>query len=134
MATTLDEALDIVHRAGPDLVNGNSNHAPMVAEALCTLGRAESVSVWLEEYKNRFQDRPLSRTPISPGVGRRPSAIEVGVKRYNGSTNWPRGWATGRPAFRCCPAAHRVITVRTRPGGDPGDSTNLPTLLLTAVD
>ena len=30
MATTIDEALDIIHRTGPDLVGGNSNHGPMV--------------------------------------------------------------------------------------------------------
>jgi len=34
MAATIDEALDILHRTGPDLVGGNSNHGPMAAEAL----------------------------------------------------------------------------------------------------
>jgi hypothetical protein len=38
----------------------------MVAEALCTLGRPGSVLPWIEGYKNRFQDRPQPRTPISP--------------------------------------------------------------------
>ena len=66
MATTIDEALDIIHRTGPDLVGGNSNHGPMVAEALLTLGRPGSVMPWLEGYKNRFQDRPQPDTPISP--------------------------------------------------------------------
>jgi Questin oxidase-like len=66
MATTIDEALDIIHRTGPDLVGGNSNHGPMVAEALLTLGRPGSVMPWLEGYKNRFQDRPQLRHPISP--------------------------------------------------------------------
>jgi Questin oxidase-like len=67
MATTIDEALDIIHRTGPDLVGGNSNHGPMVAETLLTLGRPGSVMPWLEGYKNRFQDRPQPDTPISPG-------------------------------------------------------------------
>jgi Questin oxidase-like len=67
MATTIDEALDIMHRTGPDLVGGNSNHGPMVAEVLLTLGRADSVIPWIEGYKNRFQDRPPPYTPISPG-------------------------------------------------------------------
>jgi hypothetical protein len=67
MAGTIDEALDIIHRTGPDLVSGNSNHGPMVAEALLTLDRPDAVISWLEGYKNRFQDRPQPRHPISPG-------------------------------------------------------------------
>jgi Questin oxidase-like len=67
MAGTIDEALDIIHRTGPDLVGGNSNHGPMVAEALLTLDRPDAVISWLEGYKNRFQDRPQPRHPISPG-------------------------------------------------------------------
>jgi Questin oxidase-like len=67
MATTIDEALDIIHRTGPDLVGGNSNHGPMVAESLLTLERPDSVIPWIEGYKNRFQDRPKPHTPISPG-------------------------------------------------------------------
>jgi len=35
----LDEALDRLSGYGPELANGNFNHAPMVAEALCALGR-----------------------------------------------------------------------------------------------
>jgi Questin oxidase-like len=67
MVTTIDEALDIIHRTGPDLVGGNSNHGPMVAESLLTLERPDSVIPWIEGYKNRFQDRPQPHTPISPG-------------------------------------------------------------------
>ena len=66
MATTIDDALDILHRTGPDLVGGNSNHGPMVAEALCTMGRPDAVLPWLEGYKRRFQDRLQARHPISP--------------------------------------------------------------------
>jgi hypothetical protein len=67
MHATIDEALDILHRTGPDLVNGNSNHGPMAAEALCALGRPDAVLPWLEKYKSRFQDRPPTRTPLAPG-------------------------------------------------------------------
>jgi hypothetical protein len=70
MATTIDEALEIMHRTGPDLVGGNSNHGPMVAETLLTLGRADSVIPWIDGYKNRFQDRPQPHRPISPGSWR----------------------------------------------------------------
>jgi hypothetical protein len=37
----------------------------MVAEALLTLDRPDSVIPWIEGYKNRFQDRPQPQTPIS---------------------------------------------------------------------
>jgi hypothetical protein len=44
MVTTIDAALDIIYRTGPDLIGGNSNHGPMVAETLLTLGRSDSVT------------------------------------------------------------------------------------------
>jgi len=68
MPVTIDEALEILHRTGPDLVSGNSNHGPMVTEALFALGRPDAVLPWLEGYKSRFQDRPPTRNPISPGA------------------------------------------------------------------
>ena len=66
MAATIDEALEILHRTGPDLVSGNSNHGPMVAETLFALGRPDAVLPWIEGYKSRFQDRPQTRNPLSP--------------------------------------------------------------------
>ena len=41
MTATIDEALELIHRTGPDLVGGNSNHGPMVAEALLALRRPD---------------------------------------------------------------------------------------------
>jgi hypothetical protein len=67
MPATIDEVLDILHRTGPDLVGGNSNHGPMAAETLFTLGRPDAVLPWIAGYKNRFQDRPQTRNPLSPG-------------------------------------------------------------------
>ena len=64
MTPTIDDVLDILHCSGPDLVGGNSNHAPMVAEALFALDRPDAVMPWLEGYKSRLQDRPASRSPI----------------------------------------------------------------------
>lgn len=64
MAATIDEVLEILHRTGPDLVGGNSNHGPMTTEALFALGRPDSVMPWLEGYKSRFQDRPHTHSPI----------------------------------------------------------------------
>jgi hypothetical protein len=66
MSATIDEVLDILHRTGPDLVGGNSNHGPMAAEALFVLGRPDAVLPWIEGYKSRCQDRPQTRNPISP--------------------------------------------------------------------
>src|SRR6266545_6270257 len=66
MPATIDEVLDILHRTGPDLVGGNSNHGPMAAETLFTLGRPDAVLPWIAGYKNRFQDRPQPRNPLSP--------------------------------------------------------------------
>src|SRR5438128_10952386 len=67
MPATIDEVLDILHRTGPDLVGGNSNHGPMATEALFALGRPEAVLPWIEGYKSRFQDHPPTRNPLSPG-------------------------------------------------------------------
>ena len=66
MSATIDEVLDILHRTGPDLVGGNSNHGPMAAEALFALGRPDAVLPWIEGYKSRFQERLRTRNPISP--------------------------------------------------------------------
>jgi hypothetical protein len=65
MATTIDEALEILQHTGPDLIGGNSNHGPMVAEALCTLGRSDAVLPWIEQYKKRCEDRPQPHTMIA---------------------------------------------------------------------
>lgn len=66
MAVTIDDALDILHRTGPDLVGGNSNHAPMVAETLLTLGRPEALLPWIEGYKRRFQPPSPAAQRLSP--------------------------------------------------------------------
>ena len=49
MAATIDEALEILPRTGPDVVGGHSNHGPMVAEALFAQGPPDSVIPWEEE-------------------------------------------------------------------------------------
>jgi hypothetical protein len=55
---SLDEALETLAPYGIELKNGNSNHAPMVAEALCALGRPEAVMPWLARYRERMLPRP----------------------------------------------------------------------------
>ncbi|MCA9095768.1 MAG: DUF4243 domain-containing protein [Planctomycetaceae bacterium] len=46
----LDDALAIL---AP--VEGLGNHGPMVAEALCALGRGDAVVGWVESYRKRFK-------------------------------------------------------------------------------
>lgn len=62
--SSLDDALDEIAPFGIALKNGNSNHAPMVAEALCALDRPEAVRPWLARYRERMQLRPPSVAPI----------------------------------------------------------------------
>ena len=72
----LDAALDRLADCGSDLVNGNFNHAPMVAEALCALGRPEAVLPWVERYRPRIVPRgpvgaPIAADRWSDELGRR---------------------------------------------------------------
>jgi len=63
---SLDDALEILAPYGIALTNGNSNHAPMVAEALCALGRPDAVMPWLVRYRERMLPRPEAgaRIPV----------------------------------------------------------------------
>jgi hypothetical protein len=65
MPETIDQALDILHRTGPEFGGGLSNHGPMVAEALVALGRPEAVAGWVDGYRTRLQDRPGSQHAIA---------------------------------------------------------------------
>ena len=60
----LDEALQALAGCGITLNNGNSNHAPMVAEALCALGRPEAVMPWIAAYRQRLLPRSPAAKPI----------------------------------------------------------------------
>jgi len=60
----LDGALDRLSGYGPGLANGNFNHAPMVAEALCALGRPEAVMPWIERYQGRLVVRGPVGDPV----------------------------------------------------------------------
>ena len=58
--SSLDDALDEIAPFSIELRNGNTNHAPMVAEALCALGHPEAVGPWLTRYRERMQPRPAA--------------------------------------------------------------------------
>src|SRR5260370_27652217 len=64
---SLDDALDSLSGYGNALANGNFNHAPMVAEALCALGRPEAVMPWLERYRPRLVPRGAPDGRVPPG-------------------------------------------------------------------
>jgi questin oxidase-like protein len=61
----LDDALDLLSGYGSALANGNFNHAPMVAEALCSLGRPAAVMPWLERYRPRLLPCPIVGQPVT---------------------------------------------------------------------
>jgi hypothetical protein len=65
--TSLDDALEVLADRGIELSNGNSNHAPMVAEALCAVGRPEAVMPWIARYRERMTPRPAASGCILPG-------------------------------------------------------------------
>jgi hypothetical protein len=60
----LDDALVMLSSYGTELSNGNFNHAPMVVEALCALGRPEAVFPWIEGYRARLTARPAAGEPV----------------------------------------------------------------------
>jgi hypothetical protein len=62
--SSYDDALDAMTPYGIALDNGNTNHAPMVAEALCALGRPDMVMPWLARYRDRMRPRPPAGEPI----------------------------------------------------------------------
>ena len=60
----LDDALEVLSHHGPDLTNGNFNHAPMVVEALCALGRPDAVFPWIDAYRPRLKPRQAADETI----------------------------------------------------------------------
>jgi hypothetical protein len=63
--SVMEPALELLSAYGPDLQNGLTSHAPMAAEALVALGRAETVMPWLEKYRQGLAPRPQPRERIS---------------------------------------------------------------------
>ena len=62
---SLDDTLGALAHYGPDLRNGNTNHAPMAVEALCALGRADAVAPWLDRYRAELLPMPPRRERIT---------------------------------------------------------------------
>lgn len=117
--TSLDAALDEIAPYGIELKNGNSNHAPMVAEALCALGRPEAIAPWLARYRERMQPRPAPVEAISGeewrgALGRRErfsdwaSFFAAELDKCSWQTALDRWAARLMPGF-CAAATHGVI-------------------------
>jgi hypothetical protein len=62
--SNLDEALEMLRPYGAELHNGNSNHAPMAAEAMCTLGRSDAFIDWVDQYRANLQPARAARSVI----------------------------------------------------------------------
>ena len=97
----LDEALEVVAGTGPEYDPFGTgfcltNHAPMVAEALCALGRPDAVRPWVNRYRKYLSDAPARAARSSSRSGVKHSAI---------STGWPTGSSSSRPSSTTRPGA-----------------------------
>jgi Questin oxidase-like len=61
----LDEALERLHRTGPEFDGWLSNHGPMVVEAMARRGAGAAVHRWTDGYSRRLEDRPGPGRPIA---------------------------------------------------------------------
>lgn len=57
----LDEAYERLHATGPELINGLSNHGPMVVECLAHLGHERAVHRWVDGYAAELAELPRGR-------------------------------------------------------------------------
>lgn len=61
----LDEALERLHRTGPERLGRLSNHAPMAVEALTAHGQAGGVHRWLDRYSPKLEEFPSGTAPVT---------------------------------------------------------------------
>lgn len=61
----LDEALQRLHRSGPERLGRLTNHAPMAVEALVVHGQAGSVHRWLDLYTRKLEEFPSGVEPVT---------------------------------------------------------------------
>ncbi|MEE9395120.1 MAG: hypothetical protein V3W41_21735 [Planctomycetota bacterium] len=53
----MDEALEMLSPYAPSFRGGLSNHGPMNAEAMVSLGHHDVVKIWVENYRKRLEKR-----------------------------------------------------------------------------
>jgi hypothetical protein len=119
--TSLDDVLEVLVPFGMTLRNGNSNHAPMVAEALCALGRPHAVLPWIERYRERMSLRPPVRGRIEAddwreALGQRERFAEWSLFFANelGEAPWQEvldRWVGRLASGFCAAATHGPIRV-----------------------
>jgi hypothetical protein len=62
----LDDALTVFAGTAPEYGPlGLSNHGPMAAEALATMGREDEIPVWVARYGGRLQEAPSPGRPLA---------------------------------------------------------------------
>ena len=62
---TYDEALERLHRTGPEFDGWLSNHGPMVVEALARRGAGADIHRWTDGYSRRLEQLPRASRPLS---------------------------------------------------------------------
>ncbi|KUJ70171.1 hypothetical protein ACZ90_07155 [Streptomyces albus subsp. albus] len=60
----LDEALERLHRHGPERLGRLTNHAPMAVEALTARGLDGTVHRWLDRYRHKLEEFPATTVPV----------------------------------------------------------------------
>ena len=60
----MDEALNRLHRTGPEWSGRLSNHGPMVVEAMIRHGHGDGVEGWLDWYETRLDPTPTTSQHI----------------------------------------------------------------------
>ncbi len=114
--SALDQALDLLAAAS----QGSSTHAPMVAEALAALGRADAAVAWVERNKRENErpypaaSRPLKREDWRAALGDQSRRGEwvVFFQREIAETGWQsvlREWAAHLAPGMAAAAAHGLI-------------------------
>jgi hypothetical protein len=119
--TLLDDTLETIAGYGVALTNGNSNHAPMVAEALCALGRPEAVTPWIARYRERMVLRSPAVERILPeewrgALGKRDRFADWAAlfREELREAPWPRlldRWVSRLASGFCAAATHGIIRV-----------------------
>ena len=118
MTDVLDEALEAISRTAPDFENGNTNHAPMVAETLVAIGHGESVFPWVDAYRRDLGDRPGGAAEVegdwrnSLGSPRLWPAWVSLFRRELSETSWPEvldAWASRLAPGLSGAATHGLI-------------------------
>ncbi|MBL8696490.1 MAG: DUF4243 domain-containing protein [Planctomycetes bacterium] len=60
----LDAALVRLHAFAPEYSGGLADHGPMVAEAMCALGRGDAAQSWVERYVADLEPHPPAGTAL----------------------------------------------------------------------